>query len=120
MRISNVVELEYLSESVLAPEQLCRNANLPPRGPGNGKRKRSATLAPAVSPTRLFEFDDESNVLPKGRCVCFDDPNIEVTLKSQEKTATSHRSGRSRHAAPVFQSNPRSLRYRFLFSATVF
>ena len=105
--VNEVGEVEFLSESVLAPDQLYRNVTLPQRGPGMGNRKRTATLAPAVAPKRLFEFDDESIVLPKGRGVCFDDPNFEVTLKSREKTATSHRSGRSRHAAPVFQSSPR-------------
>ena len=35
----------------------------------------------------------------------FDDRNFEVAWKNQEKIAASHRSGRSRHAAPVLQSN---------------
>ena len=106
VRISEVVEVgqvEYLSEFVLAQDQLCYNVTLPPRSSGKGKRKRSATAVPAVAPNRLLEFDDESIVLPKARDVSFDDPIFEVTLKSQQKTATSHRSSRSRHAAPVFQ-----------------
>ena len=39
--------------------------------------------------------------------VYFEDPSFECALKSQEKTAASCRSGRSRRAAPVFQSSPR-------------
>ena len=54
------------------------------------------TPAPAVGPKRLFEFDDESIALPKGRGVYFEDRNVECALKSQEKTAASRRSGRSR------------------------
>ena len=110
VRISNVVEVgqvEYLSGSVPAQDQPCSSTTIYTRSPGKGKRKRSATPAPAASPKRLFEFDDESNTLPKGRGVCFEDPNFECALKSQEKTAASRRSGRSRRAAPVFQSSPR-------------
>ena len=64
------------------------------------------TPAPAAGPKRLFEFDDESTILPKGRGVYFEDPNFEFALKSRKKTAASRRSGRSRRAAPVFQSSP--------------
>ena len=77
-----------------------------PRSPEKGKRKRSATPAPAASPKQWFEFDDESITLPKGRGVYFEDPNFECALKTQEKTAASRRSGRIRRAAPVFQSSP--------------
>ena len=76
------------------------------RSLGKGKRKRSVTPAPSAGPKRLFEFDDESIILPKGRGVYFEDPNFEWALKNQEKTAASRRSGRSRRAAPVFQSSP--------------
>ena len=110
VRISNVVEVgqvEYLSGSVPARDQPCGSTTVSPRSPGKGKRKRSVIPAPAVGPKRLFEFDDESIVLPKGRGVYFEDPNFECALKSQEKTAESRRSGRSRRAAPVFQSSPR-------------
>ena len=111
VRISNVVEVghvEYLSGSVPARDQPCGSTKVvSPRSPGKGKRKRSVTPAPAVGPKRLFEFDDESIVLPKGRGVYFEDPNFGCALKSQEKTAASRRSGRSRRAAPVFQSTPR-------------
>ena len=110
VRISNVVEVgqvEYLSGSVPARDQPCSSTTVSPRSPGKGKRKRSVTPAPTVGPKRLFEFDDESVVLPKGRGVYFEDPNFECALKSQEKTAASRRSGRSRRAAPVFQSSPR-------------
>ena len=65
------------------------------------------TLAPAAGPKRLFEFDDGSIILPKGRGVYFEDPNFECALKSQEQTAATRRSGRSRRAAPIFQSSPR-------------
>ena len=43
------------------------------------------TPAPAASPKRLFDFDDESIILPKGRGVYFEDPNFECALKSQKK-----------------------------------
>ena len=110
VRISDVVEvgqIEYLSESMLARDQPYSNGTtMSPRSPGEGRRKKSATLAPAATPKRLFEFDDGSIVLPKGRGVYFEDPNFDCALKSEEKTAASHRSGRSRRAAPVFQSSP--------------
>ena len=109
VRISDVVEVgqvENLSESVPARDQLCSSITVSPRNPGKGKRKRSATPAPSATPRR-FEFDDGSIVLPKGRGVHFEDPNFECALKSQEKTAASRRSGRSHPAAPVFQSSPR-------------
>ena len=73
-----------------------------PRSPGKGKRKRSATPTRTATPKRLFEFDEESFVLLKGGSVYFDYPNIKCALGSQEKTAASRRSGRSRRAAPVF------------------
>ena len=110
VRISSVVEVgqvEYLSGSVPVRDQPCSSATVSPRRPGKGKRKRSATPAPAASPKRLFEFDDESIILPKGRGVYFEDPNFECSLKSHEKTVASCRSDRSRRAAPVFQSSPR-------------
>ena len=110
VRISYVVavgQVEYLSGSIPAPDQPCiSSTTVSPRSPGKGKRKRSVTLTPAATPKRLFEFDDKSIVLPKGRWVYFDDPNLEWDLKSQEKTSPSRRSGRSRRAAPVFQSSP--------------
>ena len=107
-RISDVVEVgevQYLSESVPARGKPCSSTKISPRSPGKGKRKRSATLAPAATP-KSFEFDDESIVLPKGRRASFEYPNLECALKSQEKTAASRRSGRSRRAAPVFRSSP--------------
>ena len=110
VRISNVVEVgqvEYLSGSVPARDQPCGSTTVSPRSPGKEQRKRSVTPAPAASPKRLFEFDDESIILPKGRGVYFEDPNFECALKSQEKTAASRRSGRSCRAAPIFQSYPR-------------
>ena len=88
VRISNVVEVgkvEYLSGSVPARDQPCSTTTVYPRSPGKGKRKRSATPAPAASPKLLFEFVDGSIILPKGRGVYFEDPNFECALKSQEK-----------------------------------
>ena len=109
VQLSDVVEVErveYLSESVPARDQPSSSAAISPRSPGKGKRERSATPAPAATPKR-FEFEDESIVLQKGSGVYFEDPNFECAFKSQEKTAASCRSGRSCHAAPVFQSSPR-------------
>ena len=109
VRISNVVEVgqvEYFSGCVPARDQPGSSTTVSPRSPGKGKRKRSVTPAPAAS-TRRFELDDESIVLPKGRGGYFEAPNFECALKSQEKTATSRRNGRSCRAAPVFQSSPR-------------
>ena len=107
VRILDVVDVrqvEYLSESIRGPDQPCSSsATVPPRTPGKGKRKRSATPSPAATPKRLFEFDVESIVLPKGRGVYLDDANFEWASKGREKTAASRRSGRSRRAAPVFQ-----------------
>ena len=101
VRLSDVVEVEqveYMSESMLAQDQPCISCTtMSPRSPGKGKRKRSATPAPAATPKRLFEFDDEPFILPKGRGVYF-----ECALESPKKTAASRRSGRSRRAAPVF------------------
>ena len=104
VRISNVVEVvqvEYLSGYVPARNQPCGGTTVSPRSLGKGKRKRSVTPAPAASPKRLFEFDDESIILPKGRGVSFEDPSFESALKGQEKTAASRWSGRSRRAAPI-------------------
>ena len=123
VRISNVVEVgqvRYLSGSVPARVQPCSSSTISPRSPGKGKRKRSATPAPAASPKRLFEFDDESNVLPKGRGVYFEDPNFECALKSQNKTAASRRSGRSRRAASAFQSSPVNFTYQICKYILVF
>ena len=117
VRISNVVEVgqvKYLSGSVPARDQPCSSTTLSPRSPGKGKRKRSATPAPAASPKRLFDFDDESIILPKGRGVYFEDPNFERALKNQEKTAASRRSGRSCRAAPQSSSQvPVNFTYHF-------
>ena len=110
MRISDVVEVgqvEYLSESILARDQLCSSGNtMSPRNHGKRKRNKSATPGPTATPKRLFEFDHKSIVLPKGRGVYFEDPNFECALKSREKSAASRRSVRNGRAAPVFQSSP--------------
>ena len=92
VRISNVVEVgqvEYLSGSVPARDQPCSSNTVSARSPGKGTRKRSVTPAPAAGPKRLFEFDDESIILPKGIGVYFEDPNFQCALKSQEKCASS-------------------------------
>ena len=110
VRISDVVEVgqfEYLSESVVAPDQACRNITLRPRSPGKGKRKISTTSASTVAPTRLFQYDDESDEFFKKRRVFFDGPKFEVALKNQDNTVTSRRGSRMCRAAPVFQSIPR-------------
>ena len=109
VRISNVVkvgQVEYFSGSLPARDQPGSSTTVSPRSPEKGKRKRSVTPAPAASPKR-FEFDDESIVLPKGRGVYFKDPIFACALKSHKKIAASRWSGRSRRAAPVFQSSPR-------------
>ena len=89
VRISDFVEVgqvEYLSEFILAPDRPCsRSAKMSPQNPGKGQRKRSATPAPAATAKRLFEFDDESVVLPRRRWVYFDDPNFECASKTREK-----------------------------------
>ena len=110
VRISNVVEVgqvEYFSGSVPVRDQPCSSTTKYPRNCGKGTRKRSATPAHAASSKQLFEFDDESIILPKGRGAYFEDPNFELALKSREKTAASRRSGHSCRAAAVFQSSPR-------------
>ena len=111
VRISDVVEVgqvENLSGSILAPDARCSSSStMPSRSLLKGKRKRSATPAPAATPKRVFEIDYESIVLPKRRGVYFDYPNFECALKSQAKIAASRRSYRSRRAVPVFQSSPR-------------
>ena len=107
VRISNVVEVgqvQYLPQSVSATQ--VPSASFAVKRPGRGKQKKGETPAkPAVK--RRFEFDDESVVLPKGRGVDFDDPSFAIALRDDDKTVPSRRSGRSRRAAPVFQSNPR-------------
>ena len=73
---------------------------------GKGKQTKSETPAKTAF-KRRFEFDDESVVLPKGRGVYFDDPSSAIALRDEDKPVSSRRSGRSRRAAPVFQSSPR-------------
>ena len=86
---SDVVEVgqvKYLSEFMLAPDQPCSSGTtMAPRSPGKRKRKKRATPAPTATPERLFDFDDESIILPKGRGVYFDNPNFECALKSRGK-----------------------------------
>ena len=73
VQISDVIEVgqvEYLSESMLARDQTCSiGTTMSLRSRGKGKRKRSTTFAPAATTKRLFDFDDESFVLTKGRGV---------------------------------------------------
>ena len=75
------------------------------KSPGKGKLTKSETTAKnAVK--RRFEFGDESVVLPKGRGVYFDDTNFAIALRDEDNNVSSRRSGRTRRAAPVFQSSP--------------
>ena len=107
VRISNVVEVgqvDYLPQSFSAI-QLPRTS-FAVKSPGKGKQRKSETPAKIGVKSR-FEFDDESVVLPKGRGVYFDDPSFANALRDDDKTVSSRRSGRSRRAAPVFQSSHR-------------
>ena len=106
VRISNVVEVgqvEYLPQSVSAMQ--VPSTSFAVKSPGKGKQKSETPSKGAIK--RRFEFDDESVVLPKGRGVYFDDPSFAIALRDEDKTVASRRSGRSRRAAPVFQSSPR-------------
>ena len=107
VRISNVVEVgqvEYLPQSVSATQ--VPSTSFAVKSPGKGKQQRCETPAKTAI-KRRFEFDYESVVLPKGRGVYFDDPGFANALRDEDKTVSSRRSGRSRRAAPVFQSSPR-------------
>ena len=107
VRISNVAEVgqvEYLPQSVSSVPTPSTSFGI--KSPGKGKQKKSETPAKSAM-KRRFEFDDESVVLPKGCRVYFDDPNFAIALRDEDKTVSSRRSGRSRCAAPVFQSSPR-------------
>ena len=107
VRISNVVEVgqvEYLPQSVSTLQ--VPNTSFGTKSPGKGKQKKSETPSKTAVKRRL-KFDDESVVLPKGRGVYFDDPNIAIALRDEDKTVSSRRSGCSCRAAPVFQSSPR-------------
>ena len=106
VRISNVVEVgqvEYLPQSVSATQ--VPSTSFAVKGPGEGKQKKSETPA-KIAVKRRFEFNDYSVLLPKGRGVYFDDPNFAIALRDEDKTVSSHRSGCSCRAAPVFQSSP--------------
>ena len=106
VRISNideVGEVKYLPQSVAAPQ--IASTSYSAKSPAKGKRKKSETPAP-VAIKRQFEFDEESVELPKGQGVYFEGPNFAIALKDQDKTASSHRTGRILRAAPVFQSSP--------------
>ena len=107
VRISNIVEVgqvEYLPQSVSAIQ--VPSTSFAIKSPGKRKQKKGEMPAkPAVK--RRFEFDDESVVLPKTREVYFGDPGFAIALRDDNKTVSSLSSGRSRRAAPVFQSSPR-------------
>ena len=69
VRISNIVEVgevEYLPQSISIPHMPSTSSCV--KALAKEKRKKSVTPAP-VAIKRRFEFDDESVVLPKGRCV---------------------------------------------------
>ena len=119
VRISDVVEVgqvEYLSESIPIPDQpFSSSTRVPPRSPGEKNADEVRHPLRSCCHTHwLIEIDDESIVLSTGSGVCFEDPNFECALKSQEKTAASRQSGRSRRAVPVFQSSHRYLTYQIL------
>ena len=85
-RISNVVEVEGVECLPECLPESVRAAQVPSKSyctkhSAHEKRKRSATPVPTATPKRLFEFDDESIVLPKERGVHSDEPNFEVFLK---------------------------------------
>ena len=109
--VDEVGQVEYLSESMLVRDQPCNSGTtISPRSPGKRKRQRTAATTPAATSKRLFESGNEWTILPEGRGVYFGNPIFECALRSQEKTAASRWSGRSRRnrrAAPVFQSSPR-------------
>ena len=107
VRISNVVEVvqvEYLPQSVSSVPVPSTIFGI--KSPGKGKQKKTETPAKSAIICR-FELDDESVVLPNGRGVYFDQPNFAIALRDEDKTVSARRSGRSRCAAPVFQSSPR-------------
>ena len=107
VRNSNVVEVGqvgYLPQSVSTMH--VPSSSFAIKSPGKGKQKKSETPA-KTAVKRLFEFDDELVVLPKGREVYFDDPGFAIALRVEDKTVSPRRSGRSLRAAPVFQSSPR-------------
>ena len=107
VRISNVVEVgqvEYLPQSVSATQMPSTSFAI--KSPGKGKQKKCETPAKTAI-KRRFEFDDESVVLPTGRGVYFDNPSFAISLRDDDKTVSSRPCGRSRRAAPVFQSSPR-------------
>ena len=109
VRISNNVEVgevECLPQSVPTPQ--IPSTSYSAKNPAKGNRKKNETPAPVAIKLR-FEFEDESDVLLKGRGVHFDQPNFAIALKDQDKNTNSHRSGLNRRAAPIFQSNPRKL-----------
>ena len=107
VRISNVVEVgqvEYLPQSVSATQ--VPGTSFVVKSPGKGKQEKSERPAKTAN-KRRFEFDDESLVLSKGRGVYLDDPSFAIALRDDNKTVSLRRSGRSRRAAPIFQSSPR-------------
>ena len=107
VRISNVVEvgqMEYLPQSISTIQ--VRSTSFAIKSPGKCKQTKGETPA-KTAVKRRFEFDDESIVLPKGRGVYFDDPNFAIAPRDENKTISLHRNGRSRRAAPLFQSSPR-------------
>ena len=105
LRICDVVEVgqvEYLPESVPVLDRPCSSATVQWRSARRGKRKRGVAAA-----ERLFEFEDEPIVLPKGRGFYSDNPNFEVASNDQDKTATFRGRNRILRVSPVFQFNPR-------------
>ena len=107
VRISNVVEVgqvEYLPQSVSTIQ--APSTSFAIESAGKGRQKKNETPA-KTAVNRRFAFDDESLVLSIGRRVYFDYLNFAIALRDEDKTVSSRRSGRSRRAAPAFQSSPR-------------
>ena len=105
VRISNIEvgQVEYLPQSFSSMPVPSTSFGI--KSPRKGTQKKSETPAKSAI-KRRFVFDVESVVLPKGRGVYFDDPNFAIALRYEDKTVSLSRSGRSRRAAPVFQSSP--------------
>ena len=112
----NICLSPFLLRVSLAVVPQCHSEVL---GRDEGITQKNVIPAPVFAPKPLFEFDNESVVLPKWRGVHIHDLNFEVASKSQDKTATSRRSGHSRRAAPVFQSGLHYFTYQFFIPPIV-
>ena len=74
VRMSNIVEVRVVEnwpDSVLAPDT--PSITFGAKRPLKAKRKKNSTPVPTAAPQHFLKFEDESVVLPKGRCVYFVD-----------------------------------------------